>query len=264
MIVGALASLYVADPIVGPVGFVAGGVAGLALSLLMVLFALRLRANQVVVGFGLTILGVGLTGYIYRVTTESAASERQVGLPDRLDIPGLSDIPWVGDALFQHHWYTWFAVALVPLAVWVASRTIFGLEIRAVGEDPDAASARGIDVVGVRTRATLLSGFLGGLGGAALMLGSVGSFQPGITANRGFIALIVIIMASWRITGAAIGAFVFGFFEALGINLNNVFVDVPTEALGAIPFAVALLILTVGARWARMPSGLGTNYEPVS
>ncbi|MDG2428427.1 MAG: ABC transporter permease [Acidimicrobiales bacterium] len=263
MIVGALASLYVADPTLTPIGFVAGGLAGLLLSALMVLFSIRLRANQVVVGFGLTILGVGITGFIFRLTTSVGGVDRQVPLPGKINIPVLSDIPWFGRALFLHSWYTWFAVGLVPVAWWISSRTIFGLQVRSVGEDPDAASARGIDVIKVRTHATLISGLLGGFGGAALMLGAVGRFQPMVTANRGFIALIVLIMASWKIWGAALGAFVFGFFEALSINLNNVFVDMPTELLEAIPFVVALAILTVGVRWSRMPPALGTNYEAI-
>jgi general nucleoside transport system permease protein len=90
-------------------------------------------------------------------------------------------------------------------------------------------------------------------------------FEPNITARRGFIALIVIIMASWNIWGAALGSFVFGFFEAFGTNLRNVVSgDVPTEALRAIPFIVALLILILGARRARMPRSLGVNYLPDS
>jgi general nucleoside transport system permease protein len=264
MIVGALTSLYVADPTIGPLGFLAGGIAGLLVASLMVLLSIRLFANQVVVGFGLTILGIGITGYIFRVTTDVGGTDRQVSLPSEIDIPVLSDIPWFGDAFFGHNWYTWLALAFVPIAWFVASRTIFGLQIRAVGEDPDAAAARGVDVLGVRSAATLISGFLGGLGGSALMLGGVGRFQPVITANRGFIALIVIIMASWSIWGAALGAYAFGFFEALGINLNNVFVDAPVEVLNAIPFFVALVILTAGARWARMPPGLGENYVPTT
>ncbi|WP_420437405.1 ABC transporter permease [Candidatus Poriferisocius sp.] len=262
MIIGALTSLYVADPTVAPLGFLVGGLAGMLLAAFMVLLSIRLYANQVVVGFGLTILGIGTTGYIFRVTTDVGGRDRQVSLPSEVDIPLLSDIPWLGDALFGHSWYTWLALGLVLVTGFIASRTIFGLEVKAVGEDPDAAAARGVDVVRVRTMATLMSGFLGGLGGAALMLGSVGRFQPWLTANRGFIALIVIIMASWSIWGAAVGAFVFGFFEALGFNLNNVFVDVPVEGLNAIPFFVALLILTASARWARMPRGLGENYVP--
>ena len=262
MIIGALTSLYVADPTAAPLGFLAGGLAGLLFAAIMVLLSIRLFANQVVVGFGLTILGIGTTGYIFRVTTSVGGRDRQVSLPSEVDIPLLSDIPWLGDALFGHSWYTWLALGMVLIAGFVASRTIFGLEVKAVGEDPDAAAARGVDVLRVRTMATLISGFLGGLGGAALMLGGVGRFQPFITANRGFIALIVIIMASWSIWGAAVGAFVFGFFEALGFNLNNVFVDMPVEGLNAIPFFVALLILTVSARWARMPRGLGQNYVP--
>ena len=115
----------------------------------------------------------------------------------------------------------------------------------------------------VRALATMLSGFFAGLGGAAISVGLVGVFEPNITARRGFIALIVIIMASWSPWGAALGSFVFGFFEAFGTNLRNVVSDgVPTEALEAIPFLVALIILVVGARRARMPRSLGVNYQP--
>lgn len=264
MIVGALASLYVAVETSTVIGLIAGGLAGMAMASIMVALSVRLHANQVVVGFGLTVMGVGLTGYIFRETTTVGGLDRQVSRLSEIELADFSDIPyvgWLGDALLENSWITWLAVALVPLLWWVAERTIFGLEIRAVGEDPDAAAARGVDVMAVRSRATLISGFFGGLGGAALMLGQVGRFQPGLTANRGFIALIVIIMASWSIWGAAVGAFVFGFFEAFGSNLRNVVSDdIPSEALSAIPFLVALIILTVGARRSRQPRGLGLDY----
>jgi general nucleoside transport system permease protein len=265
MIVGALTSLYVAVETSLIVGLIAGALAGGLLALAMVGLSLRLGANQVVVGFGITIFGLGLTGYIFRVTTDVGAARRQVGRQAAVDIPFLSDIPLVGAGLFSNSWMTWFALACVPAMWWLAQRTTFGLQVRAVGEDPDAAAARGVAVVRVRSAATLLSGVFGGLGGAAISISLVGVFEPNITARRGFIALIVIIMASWNIWGAALGSFVFGFFEAFGTNLRNVVSgDVPTEALRAIPFIVALLILILGARRARMPRSLGVNYRPDS
>ena len=266
MIMGALVSLYVAVETTTVVGLLAGGLAGMAMAAIMVGLSVRLHANQVVVGFGLTVMGVGLTGFIFRETTSVGGIDRQVSRLSEIELADFADVPyvgWLGEALLENSWITWLAVALIPLTWWLAERTIFGLEVRAVGEDPDAAAARGVDVTRVRSRATLLSGFLGGMGGAALMLGQVGRFQPGITANRGFIALIVIIMASWSVWGAALGAFVFGFFEAFGVNLRNVVSDeIPTDALAAIPFLVALAILTLGARRARQPRSLGTDYVP--
>jgi simple sugar transport system permease protein len=263
MIVGALTSLYVAVETSIVVGLIAGMLAGALLALVMVVLSVRWGANQVVVGFGITIFGVGLTGYIFRLTTDVGEARRQVGRQTPIDIPVLSDIPLIGDGLFTNSWMTWLALASVPAVWWLGQRTTFGLQIRAVGEDPDAASARGVDVVRVRSLATLLSGLFGGLGGAAISVSLVGVFEPNITARRGFIALIVIIMASWSVWGAALGSFVFGFFEAFGTNLRNIVSDdIPTELLSAIPFVVALLILIVGARRARMPKALGVNYVP--
>ena len=262
MIVGALTSLYVTVESHAALGLMTGALAGAALAALMVLMCVRLNANQVVVGFGLTILGVGLTGYIYQLTTP-LGSRRQVGIAEEIHIPGLSDIPFVGEAFLSNSLMTWLAIALVPLVWWVAQRTVFGLEVRSVGEDPDAANARGVDVIRVRSAATLISGFLGGLGGGAITTAMVGVFEPAITAGRGFIALIVIIMVRWSTWGVALGSFIFGFAEALGSNLRNIVSDqVPTEALGTIPFLVALIILIIGARRARMPKSLGFNYVP--
>lgn len=262
MIVGALTSLYVTVESHATLGLMTGALAGAALAALMVLMCVRLNANQVVVGFGLTILGVGLTGYIYQLTTP-LGGRRQVGIAEEIHIPGLSDIPFVGEAFLSNSAITWLAIGLVPLVWWVAQRTVFGLEVRSVGEDPDAANARGVDVIRVRSAATLISGFLGGLGGGAITTAMVGVFEPAITAGRGFIALIVIIMVRWSAWGVALGSFVFGFSEALGSNLRNIVSDqVPTEALGTIPFLVALTILIIGARRARMPKSLGFNYVP--
>ena len=263
MIVGALTALYVAVETSVVVGFISGGVAGVVLALVMVVLSVRLDANQVVVGFGITIFGVGLTGFIFHETTPLGGARRQVDRLGDLDIPLLSDIPFFGEAFLSNSAVTWLAVALVPGVWWFAQRTTFGLEVRGVGEDPDSASARGVDVIRVRSLATMFSGFFAGLGGAAISVSLVGVFEPGITAGRGFIVLIVIIMASWSVWGASVGAFVFGFAEALGVNLRNIVSDsVPTEALEALPFLVALIILTIGASRARMPKSLGLNYIP--
>lgn len=263
MIIGALVALYTAVETTVWIGFLAGGLAGMLLALVMVALTVRMNANQVVVGFGLTILGIGLTGYIFRLTTDVGAPRRQVSRMSPVDLPVISDIPFFGPALFSNSWITWLALLCVPLVWWLAQRTTFGLQVRSVGEDPDSAASRGVKVLRIRSLATMLSGFMAGLGGAAISVGLVGVFEPNLTARRGFIALIVIIMASWSVWGAALGAFVFGFFEAFGTNLRNVVSDaVPTEALSAIPFLVALLILVAGARRARMPQALGTNYRP--
>ena len=263
MIVGALTSLYVTVESHLVVGLLAGALAGGALAALMVALCVRLNANQVVVGFGLTILGLGLTGFIFRITTPLGAERRQIDLAEEIHIPGLSDIPFVGEAFLSNNAITWLAIGLVPVMWWVAQRTIFGLEVRSAGEDPDAAFARGVHVIRVRSLATIISGVLSGLGGAAITTAMVGVFEPGITAGRGFIALIVIIMVRWSAWGVALGSYAFGLAEALGTNLRNIVSDsVPTEALEAIPFLVALIILWIGARRARMPKSLGLNYVP--
>ena len=225
MIIGALTSLYVAVETGIAVGLLAGALAGAALALLMVWLCVRLNANQVVVGFGITILGVGLTGYIFHLSTPLGGERRQLGILSEIHIPGLSDIPFLGEAFLSNSWMTWLAFGLVPVVWWLAQRTVFGLEVRAVGEDPDAAFARGVDVIRVRSIATLISGLLAGLGGAAITTALVGVFEPAITAGRGFIALIVIIMVRWSAWGVAVGSFAFGLADALGANLRNIVSD---------------------------------------
>ena len=231
----------------------------------MAVESVKLNANQIVTGFAITILGLGLGAYFFDLTTPESGGRRQVDRIGETHIPGLSDITFFGDAFFSNSWIVWSGIALAVGVWWIADRTEIGLTVRAVGEDPDAAFARGVNVVRIRSAAVLASGITGGLAGAAISVGLVGVFEPGISAGRGFIVLIVIIMASWRIWGAVLGSFLFGFSEALGTNLRNVVSDnVPTEALRALPFLVAFAILILGARRARMPTSLGINYVPES
>ena len=123
MIIGALTSLYVTVEAGIALGLLAGALAGAALALLMVLLCVRLNANQVVVGFGLTILGVGLTGYIFRLTTPLGGERRQVNILGEIHIPGLSDIPFLGEAFLSNSWMTWLALGLVPIVwCWPAHR----------------------------------------------------------------------------------------------------------------------------------------------
>ncbi len=263
MIAGALGGLYVAVESTWWVGVLAGGVSGVILSAVMVVLAVRGRASQIVIGFGLTILGIGATGFVYAVTTAPGDLSRRVDRLGAIDLPVISDLPLVGPALFTNSALTWAAIAAVPVVWWVATRTTWGLAIRACGEDPDAAAARGVDVVAVRSWATLASGLGGGLGGAAIAVGSVGVFQPEITAGRGFIALAVILMAAWSPLGAFLGSLVFGLSEALSLQLRTIVDDaVPTEAVEVLPYVVTLVILVIGASRSRMPRALGVTFVP--
>jgi ABC-type uncharacterized transport system permease subunit len=263
MIVGALTALYVGAATTWWIGAVAGVAAGAMLALVMALLSVRGRANQIVVGFGLTILGIGITGFLHHVNTPVGEVPRQVDRLVPIAIPFLAELPVVGGILFRHNPITWTAIALVPAVWWLLFRTSWGLAVRACGEDPDAAAARGIDVLGVRTGAVLIAGACAGLGGAGLSIGLLGLFLPNMTAGRGFIAIAVVLLGRWRPIGVVGGALLFGFVAALSLRLQTILSDVvPTESIDALPYVAALTVLVIGSRSRRMPRALAQTYVP--
>jgi ABC-type uncharacterized transport system permease subunit len=263
MIVGALTALYVGAETTWWLGVMAGMAAGIALAASMALLSVRGRANQVVVGFGITILGIGLTGFIHKVNTPLGDIPRQVDRLGPVAVPLLSDIPVLGRILFSHNPITWMAIVLVPVVWWVLARTSWGLAVRACGEDPDAAAARGVNVIRVRTAAVLVAGALAGLGGAGLTVALLGLFLPNMTAGRGFIAIAVVLLGRWRPFGVAGGALLFGTVAALSLRLQTILSDaVPTEAIDALPYVVTLIVLVIGSRTQHMPHALAQTYVP--
>jgi simple sugar transport system permease protein len=260
MLAGAFGAVAGADA-GGPwVGFFVGLGAGMAVALAHAFLSISMRLNQIVSGLALNVLVLGLTGVLNQsIFGVERAGERVPGFSPWA-VPGLSEIPVVGDALFNQPVFTYVAMLMVVVVSVTLARTKQGLSIRAVGEFPGAAEAHGVGVVRTRYAAVLFSGAMGGLGGAMLSIGTTGAFVNNITAGTGYIALAAVIFAGWRPLGATLACLLFGFAQASGVWANVLGVAVAQEFLAMVPYVVAIIALAVLAGRSAMPSALGAPY----
>ncbi|MER7568812.1 ABC transporter permease [Streptomyces sp. NPDC048523] len=237
------------------VGLVAGVVTGLVLGFVHGNLAHRAQINTFVVGLVLNALVLGLTSYL--ITTNQFASH-QVHM---LSIPLLQDIPVIGKPLFSERWPAFFLFALVPLTWWLMERSRWGLELRAVGENPQAADVTGIKVNMRRRQALLWCGALAGLGGAYLAVGEVGSFNQNMTAGRGYIVIAAVIFGAWRLGRTLLGCLVFGLSDAMRLALPALGVTLNAQLLVAAPYLLALLAMLLFTTQHREPAALGRPFE---
>ena len=245
----------------------AGGLAGALLSLVHAVLAITLRVNQTVSGLSLVIVGSGLSAYL-GAAGDTSLLERANGVKVTALLPSfLADLPVVGPILFGHDPVVYLTVILVAVAAKVLYRSSAGLSLRAVGEDPAAADAAGLKVVRIRYAATAVGGFGAGMGGAYLVLAVLGTWQTGLTAGAGWIAVALVIVAGWRPWLALIGALAFGVLRGLGFTLQIAQVNIPSDFLTMIPFVGAyLVVIAVSASPARArrvaaPAALGLPYD---
>ncbi|WP_299934676.1 ABC transporter permease [uncultured Pelagimonas sp.] len=262
MITGAVVGFAVGVNTDSPlVGFVAAAGAGAALSFVFALLTQYLLSNQVATGLGLTLAGLGLSALIGK-PYEGVKSPT---LP-KLDLGPLSDIPALGTMFFRHDIMVYVAVLMVIL-VWAFLKfTRGGLILRAVGESHDSAHALGYKVVRVRMIAILFGGACAGLGGAYLSLVRVPQWTEGMTAGAGWIALAIVVFASWRPWRILIGAYLFGGVTVLQLNLQAAGAKVPVALLSASPYLITILVLVIiSARGAHgAPASLGRSFHASS
>ncbi|RKT30967.1 nucleoside ABC transporter membrane protein [Roseovarius halotolerans] len=253
MITGAICGFAFAVNTGSPaLGFLAAALGGAGLSLLFALLTQFALANQVASGLALTLFGLGLSALL---------GQGYVGIKPpptaRLDIPVLSDIPFLGPVLFSHDPMVYIALALVA-AVWAGLKyTRAGLILRAVGENHDAAHALGYKVVRVRVLAIAFGGACAGLGGAYLSLVRVPQWTEGMTAGAGWIALALVVFASWKAGRVLLGAWLFGGVSVLQLNLQAAGVALPVEYLSMSPYLITILVLVImSADRSRAPASL--------
>jgi simple sugar transport system permease protein len=202
------------------VGVLGGIAAGLLFAVVMSLLAVEAGADQIVSGVGINLAAIGLTGFLFDQIFGDRAQE-VVPTIGNLEIPGLSDIPGVGHALFDHDPVLYVAFLLVPASWFLLYRTRWGLSVRAAGELPAAADTAGISVKGVRWMGTLAAGALSGLAGAYLAIVQVGIFKQQMSAGRGFLALVAVIFGRWHPVGVLGACFVLGGTDALQLRLAD-------------------------------------------
>ena len=260
MIVGAFAG-FAAVVSTGslPLGFAAAMLAGMAVGLVFALFTITIKADQIVVGAAINLLGLGLTAFLFRTYFVSTGRGVEVARP--IDIPGLSDLPFFGEALFRQNLVVYSTLLLVLVAVLVLYRTSFGLTLRAVGEHPKTVDVAGRSVAAYRYGAVLIGTGLAGIGGAFLTLAHSNQFVEGITSGRGFIALAVVVFARWSPLGAFVVSLLFGLFYALQLQLQaQPALNIPYQALQMLPYVMTIVALVM-VRKGVTPTMLGVPYN---
>ncbi|EAQ25501.1 sugar ABC transporter, permease protein [Roseovarius sp. 217] len=258
MITGAICGFAMAVNTGSPlVGFIAAAAGGAVLALLFALLTQFALANQVASGLALTLFGLGLS---------SLLGQGYVGIKPpptaRLDLPILSDLPLVGRVLFSHDLMVYFALALVALVWALLKYTRAGLILRAVGENHEAAHALGYKVVRIRILAILFGGACAGLGGAYLSLVRVPQWTEGMTSGAGWIALALVVFASWKAGRVLLGAWLFGGVSVLQLNLQAAGLAIPVEYLSMSPYLITILVLVImSADKSRAPASLGRIFH---
>ena len=240
------------------IGFLAGGLAGLAVAALMALLCVRFGLNQTVIGIALTLGAEGLTAILPHVQF-SRTYPRLPGV-ESLAIPGLSALPVLGQSLFDRHPMVYLAILLVPVMAWLFRRTHVGLNLQAAGDKPAALDAAGVSVVATRTWAVLVTGFLAGVGGAFMCVAVAGLFVPFMTGGAGFIAIVLAMLARGRPLWVLIGALLFGICLSLTTAVQVAGIQLPTELVQMLPFAMVILVLVIFARRSYLPAALGRPY----
>ena len=216
-------------------------------------------ANQIIAGTAVTLACVGLTGAIHRAWIASGTAAPVVPTLASAPIPLLSRLPIVGPALFAQPVPTYVGLALVPLLWWALFRTRPGLALRAAGESAAMARAAGAQVRLLRMGATVFGGAMGGLAGASLVLGQVGSFAERMTAGRGYVAIAIVALGRWHPVGAAIAALIFGAATALQFVFQSLGLDVPYQLFLMFPYVLTLLALAGAVGRTRPPADLGRD-----
>ena len=256
MIAGAYAAFAVGAAHPGA-GYPAAVLAGVVVGLLLVLFSVAWRRDQIIVGTALTMLALGVTGTLFRARGMDNALTFQ---PTVVALPLLSSIPVIGRALFAQPIVGYFAAALVPIVWFVITRTHAGLSLRAVGDAPEAARAAGIAVERVRAAAVLFGCAMGGLAGGALVLAQAGTFAEGMSAGRGFLAIAIVALGRWKPVGVAIACLVFGAAMALQFVVQAMGWSVRYELVLMIPYVLTLAALGAFGRGVA-PAALGRPIE---
>lgn len=233
---------------------------GALLGSLLAVLSIRYRVDQIVGGTVINIFAAGMTGYLYSQIFARYPQLNDAGTLRPVDIPGLSQIPVIGPALFQASPFVYVMIGLTALISWALARTRWGLRVRAIGEHPKAADTIGIDVRRMRFWSVVLGGMCAGLAGAFLSLGSLGHFERDMTAGRGFIALAALIFGRWRAWGAFWAAILFGFAEALQVRLSSLSTPIPSDLLLASPYLLTLIAVAGLVGKSRAPAADGQPY----
>jgi ABC-type uncharacterized transport system permease subunit len=260
MLMGAFFGIFGADLLDSWfLGLLVGMAAGGVLALVHAFFSVQLRADQIVSGIALNFLALGVTGYVFLDHYGDQGTPDNIPRVPDISIPGVKNLSFFGDAIGHANTLTWIALILVVALTVFLFRTPRGLRLRSVGEHPRAAETVGISVPRTRYFAVVASGMLAAMGGAYLSIGFVGSFNQGMTAGRGFIALAAVIFGKWHPVGALGAALLFGFSTALAQRLPA-FSPSTAVLFQALPYVLTLIAVAGVIGRSRPPAAVGQPY----
>ena len=242
-------------------GVLVAALAGAFFGLLHAILTVPLGLSQHVSGLGITLFATSVSYYSYRTALPNVSSPPRIEPFQPLDLPVLSDLPFLGAVLFQQTALTWLALLMVAVVWYVMNRTALGVAIQAVGDNPDSVDAQGLSVYGLRIGAIVAGSALMALGGAFLTMSAFDAFFFGMVNGRGWVCIALVIFASWRPGKALLGALLFGAFDALQVRLQTeIGALVPGQVFLMAPYILSIIALVVAARSADYPRALLTPW----
>ncbi len=245
-------------------GVLMGALAGMISSILVAVWSVILKQDQSIIGIMFNIFAAGFTNFLNRVIFGTNNANISVETFQPIALPLLSKIPVIGEIFFNQNILTYLSVILAVVVFLVMRKMKLGLMVTAVGENPKAAQACGIQVYRYRILAYMFCGFFAGIAGASLTLGSVGTFTEAISAGRGFICLAIVILSRWNPLIAVVASFGFGSVQALQIRLQVQGSSIPYQFFVALPYLITVLVLVFAGHNIRAPRELGVPFDKES
>lgn len=259
MLMGAYAGFYAALTTGNLLlGLAAAIVVGGLMGFFMAFISVTLQAEQGISGIGVYLFGLGMSDLLFQKTLGTVET---VSGFQPIHIPVLSDIPIIGEIFFSHNPLVYGAFALVPISWFVLNKTTLGLNIRAVGENPEAADSLGVSVSRIRYLTVTLGGVLSGIAGASLSIALLNVFQQNLTNGQGFIAVALVYFGGWRPVGVLAGSLLFSLVNALQVWVQVLGIPVPSDIAVMMPYVLTILVLVVAVQRVRQPAALTKPFE---
>jgi len=259
MLMGAYAGFYVAFNSGSLwLGLLAAALVGAVMGLMMAVISVTFQATQGISGIGLQMFGLGLSTLLF--TTTMGGVETIVGFQP-VKIPVLSNIPYLGETLFSHNILVYIAFLLVPISNWVLNKTTFGLQVRAVGQNPQAADSLGVNVQTIRYITVTFGGVMAGIAGASLSIALINVFQENLTSGMGFIAVALVYLGGWRPYGVLFGSLLFSFVTALQQWVQVKQIAIPPDIAVMMPYILTIVVLALSANRMTKPAALTKKFQ---
>lgn len=243
------------------IGLLGSILSGLILASIHAVLSIKYKINQVISGTVINIFAAGMTAFISQKFLQANQSLNTPPVFNRFEIPGLANIPVIGPIFFNANIFLYMLFVILIILQIALFSTRWGLRLRSVGEHPKAADTLGINVIKTRYMGVLLSGVVAGIAGAFFTLGSVGRFDEGMTAGKGFIGLAAMIFGNWNPIGALGAGFLFGFADAIGSKLSLLGSAIPSQFMQMAPYLITMIVLAGFIGKGQAPAASGQPYE---